>query len=439
MSGVRTTWSVEGMYCPHCEATIQRALRGVPGISDARADYRRATLTALWDEKRLPRERLAELLAREGYALREKRSPWRGAVKAALFLPGLAALWALMTFTPLGQAANAFPMARAGMSLGALFLVGVMTSVHCVAMCGGINLAQSASAGQRGQSVVRANLLYQAGRLLSYTAAGVIVGALGGVLSVSEAFRGAIQLIAAAFMMLMALNLLGGFDWTRRLSLRLPAGLSARLAGWTHGRSSFLIGLANGLMPCGPLQSMQLFALSTGSWWMGGLSMLAFALGTAPLMLGFGLVGGKLNRRWQRPMRYVSAALVAVMGVSMLSSGLALAGVNVALPGRGPANIAVMADGSQTVWSELDYGSYPAITVQAGVPVTWNLHADAEKINSCNGALVIPEYDISLTVRPGDNIITFTPERAGTIPYACWMGMIRSSIRVVDSLEEAQP
>ena len=439
MSAVRTTWLIEGMFCPHCEATIQKALQGVPGISDAKADYRRATLTALWDEKRLPSDRLARILEAEGYALKNRQAPWRGAIKSVLFLLALAALHALMTLTPLSRWVNAFPLAQAGMSLGALFLVGMMTSVHCVAMCGGINLAQSASAGQKGQGVLKANLLYQAGRVLSYALIGMLVGALGSVLSISDTLRGAIQLLAAAFMILMALNLLGGFDWTRRLSLHLPLGLSTKLAVLTQGRSSFLIGLANGLMPCGPLQSMQLFALSTGSWTMGGLSMLAFALGTVPLMLGFGFVGGKLNQRWQKPMRYVSAALVAVMGVSMLSSGLALTGIGVNLPTRDPANIAVVADGSQAVWSELDYGSYPTITVQAGMPVTWTFHADEEKINSCNGAFVIPEYGIRVTVQPGDNVITFTPEEEGTVPYYCWMGMIRSSIRVVSSMDGVQP
>ena len=439
MSAIKTTWAVEGMFCPHCEATIQKALRNIPGIADAKADYRRATLTAQWDEQRLPQARLAEILAEEGYALKARRNPAQNALQVAIFAAALVLLYLLITYTPLSRIASAFPLARAGMSLGALLLLGAMTSVHCVAMCGGINLAQSASAGQKGRGVLRANLLYQAGRVLSYGITGVIVGALGGVLSVSDTFRGAIQLVAAAFMVLMALNLLGGFDWTRRLSLRLPSGLSARLAKWTQGRSSLLIGLANGLMPCGPLQSMQLYALSAGSWWMGGLSMVAFALGTVPLMLGFGLVGGKLNQRWRNPMRYVSAALVAVMGVSMLSSGLALTGFSLSMPTRGPENIAVVAGDEQTVWSELDWGGYPIITVQAGVPVTWTLHADEEKLNGCNNALVIPAYGARQALKPGDNIITFTPEEEGIVPYACWMGMIRASIRVVGSMDETHP
>lgn len=70
-------------------------------------------------------------------------------------------------------------------------------------------------------------------------------------------------------------------------------------------------------MPCGPLQAMQLFALSTGSWYMGALSMFCFSLGTVPLMLGVGLISGTLNRRFAGPMRIACAALVAVMGMSM--------------------------------------------------------------------------------------------------------------------------
>ena len=66
----------------------------------------------------------------------------------------------------------------------------------------------------------------------------------------------------------------------------MPWALSARLIGAVAGKSSYYIGLANGLMPCGPLQAMQLYALSSGNWWRGALSMFCFCLGTIPLMLG---------------------------------------------------------------------------------------------------------------------------------------------------------
>lgn len=110
-----------------------------------------------------------------------------------------------------------FPTAKAGMSLGALFLVGLMTSLHCVAMCGGINVA---SAGNTRRSAV----LYNLGRVVSYTLVGAIVGALGSAFSLSIAVQAGIQLFAAAFMLAMALNLLGCFRFLP--SLRLPGRLS---------------------------------------------------------------------------------------------------------------------------------------------------------------------------------------------------------------------
>ncbi|MCI5550972.1 MAG: sulfite exporter TauE/SafE family protein, partial [Clostridiales bacterium] len=208
-----------------------------------------------------------------------------------------------------------------------------------------------------------------------------------------------------------------------RLHISLPRGQ----------RSALVVGLLNGLMPCGPLQSMQLFALSAGGWLMGALSMLAFSLGTVPLMLGAGILGGRLNRRFARPVNIASAGLVALMGLNMLTNGLSLAGVN--LTAGVPGTAAQVNDNVQKIYTELDYGSYPSITVQAGVPVEWTIHADARKINGCNNEIIIPACDMTIPLEPGDNVISFTPDTSGVIAYSCWMGMIRGSITVVDSAD----
>ena len=228
-------------------------------------------------------------------------------------------------------------------------------------------------------------------------------------------------------MVLMALNLID-VDGLRGVVPTLPAGLRARLMG-KDGRSSLVIGLLNGLMPCGPLQAMQLYALSTGSWHMGALSMLCFCLGTTPLMLGFGLVSGRLNARFARPMRIASGALVLLMGMAMLSNGLNLAGVQIR-PGSAVTDAAEMDEALQIVESELDWRSYPDITVKVGIPVRWNVHAEAEKITGCNNEMVIPELDLLVPMSPGDNLVEFTVDEPGVIPYTCWMGMLRGSITV---------
>ncbi|MDR2029731.1 MAG: hypothetical protein LBP93_09375 [Treponema sp.] len=81
--------------------------------------------------------------------------------------------------------------------------------------------------------------------------------------------------------------------------------------------------------------------------------------------------------------------------------------------------------------STLSGGRYPAITVQAGIPVRWRINAPEGSINGCNNRMFIREYGIEHRFTPGENVIEFTPERTGKFSYSCWMGMIRSSITVI--------
>ena len=435
MSFQKTTWHVSGMHCVHCESAVVRAVSGLKGLREPRADYARSTLSAQWDADALPLEAIRARLQAEGYDLSAASHPLAEAAKLLAALVLCAALYCLATKTPAARWLNSFPTVKAGMSLGAVFLVGLMTSVHCIAMCGGIALSESSLSAKNRRSILRGSLLYNLGRVISYTAVGCIAGALGSVFSLSSAAKAVIQIAAAVFMIVMALNLSGAFSILQRFSIRLPDSWRTRLLSGRHGSSSLVIGLANGLMPCGPLQSMQLFALSTGSPVMGGLSMAAFSLGTVPLMLGFGLLGGRLNQRFRRPMHLLSAALILVMGFSMLSSSLALAGTAPAAVIETDAVAELSPDGScQTVTTELAWTGYPSFTVQVGVPVYWTLHAQEDKLIGCNWEILIPEFDMDIPLVAGDNLIVFTPTQAGTIPFSCWMGMLRSQIVVVDAL-----
>ena len=83
-------------------------------------------------------------------------------------------------------------------------------------------------------------------------------------------------------------------------------------------------------MPCGPLQTMQLYALGTGSALAGALSMFVFAAGTVPLLLAFGLAATMLPRRFLPAMLRASAVLVMVLGIATFARAAALAGI--ALP-----------------------------------------------------------------------------------------------------------
>jgi len=199
-------------------------------------------------------------------------------------------------------------------------------------------------------------------------------------------------------------------------------------------------------MPCGPLQAMQLYALGTGSFIAGSLSMLAFSLGTVPLLFAFGALGSLLSSKFSKNMIKASAMLVIVLGFVMVNRGVAFTGFSMNLfaaqsssktsgTGNDSQNTAVVSNNVQEIKSTLESGQYPAITVQAGVPVKWTITADAKNLNGCNNQIVIPQYNVKQKLVAGDNVITFTPTKAGTFGYSCWMGMIRSNITVVDDLK----
>lgn len=421
---------IRGMYCENCARRIENGLLALDGVASCTVDYAREEAALVYDGARVPREKLRETVRALGYEVGE------GASRRVQLLSVLVILLALYLIADrLGWLAvfNIFPTIETGMSYGAVFVIGLLTSVHCIAMCGGINLSQSVLSAEKKERLLRSNLLYNAGRVVSYTLIGGIVGAVGGMISLGGRFKGIVAILAALAMLVMALRMLGVFRGLRRLRFRLPAGLSRRAARLLKGRSGFLIGLLNGLMPCGPLQSMQLYALSTGSFVGGAVSMLLFSLGTVPLMFGFGALSGRLNRKYTHTMLTVSALLIFVLGLGMMRNGLALSGVSLST-GRGGEvqNVAMLDDGVQVVRSEVDHGSYEPIIVRAGIPVEWTLYVPEGRLNGCNGEILVQRYGLDIRLQEGDNLVRFTPEESGTVPFSCWMGMIRSSITVLD-------
>ncbi len=435
---IKKTLAIGGMTCTHCEKAVTRALTSLDSVTVLSASFERGQAELIYDSETVTEADISRVVEEAGYevkgaaAARKPLSPLQMAGAAAL----AAALWLLIDRT-IGF--SFIPELQTEMSYGMLFVVGLLTSLHCIAMCGGINLSQcivtDAGSGDAGW---KRSLAYNGGRVISYTVIGGLMTEPRAPTSFSGSARGLVAIVAGAFMMLMGINMLGLIPGLRRYQLRIPAGLRQGLLGPEGRRGPLVVGLLNGLMPCGPLQAMQLYALGTGSAVTGALSMFFFSLGTVPLMFGFGALSTLLSRRFTRNMVRAGAVLVILLGAVMLQRGLSLGGASalqLTAGGNGgaPAGItAVVSDGVQKVQGELGRSSYPAITVRKGIPVQFNLHADAASLNGCNDALLIPAFGIEQGLSAGDNIIEFTPTETGTYTYTCWMGMITRQITVVE-------
>lgn len=448
---IEATFSVSGMSCSGCELCIESKIKELPGICKATASFSKSSVSVAFDENLISLAQIKGAIEEAGYIVLETGLPEgqkkadNSKVKSEEFsfnqiigiIIVLFALYMLINHT-IGF--NFIPNIDQNMSYGILFVVGLITSIHCLAMCGGINLSQNVKGPAKElpdnmKGKLMPGFLYNAGRVISYTLIGGIAGALGSVISFSGYAKGIVAIAAGIFMMIMGLNMLHIFPWLQRFYIRMPKFIGSKIHEQKNTRGPFLVGLLNGLMPCGPLQTMQLYALGTGSFMGGALSMLMFSLGTVPLMFLFGAVSSFLSSKFTHKMMKVSAVLVLVLGFTMLSQGLSLSGIQLGVTASAQSvNVASVQGDVQEITTTLNSGKYAPITVQKGIPVRWTIKAAEADLNGCNNPMVIPKYDMERELVAGDNIIEFIPEESGTIPYSCWMGMIRNQITVVDDL-----
>lgn len=328
-------------------------------------------------------------------------------------------------------------------SYGLIFIFGILTSFHCIGMCSGIAISQtvrkneSESSDNRLHSVILPSLFYNVGRIISYTVVGGIVGGLGGIISFVGVWKGIVPIISGIFMIIMAINLLGIFKFLRWINIRMPYFATKKIFEG-NSYSPIIIGLLSGLMPCGPLQMMQLYALSTKSVLYGAISMFIFSAGTVPLLFTFGTINTFLNKKFSKIILKVSAVLVFSLGIVMIGRGLALAGISIGMPSMNIAPnrdtaFAVIKGNSQTVQAEVQSDSFPEIVVVKGIPVKWNMHVDKDNLNDCNKEFQVSKLKIDKSLAVGDNIVEFTPNESGNFTYSCWMGMIKSKVIVVDN------
>lgn len=451
---INTSILIKDMTCSSCELKVESTLKKLEGVHDAKVSLGKGNADICYDAAIINMDSIIKAIEDLGYPAEEaarvpeeissvkKNVPQKSDAFKIDQLIGIGIiLFALYMIIKHTVGFNFVPEIDSTMGYGVLFIVGALTSLHCIAMCGGINLSQCVAYSNVEDSKLgklKPSLLYNAGRVVSYTIIGGIVGAIGSVVSFSGMAKGIVAVLAGLFMIIMGLNMLNIFPWLKRFNIRMPKFIGQKIYSGKTNKGPFIVGLLNGFMPCGPLQSMQLYALGTGSMAAGAASMFFFSLGTVPLMFGLGAISTILSKKFTSNLLKFSAILVIILGVGMISRGMSLSGFNTVAASTQNANIASINGNVQTVAIELGSNSYEPIIVQKGIPVKFIINAEQEDLNGCNNPVVIPQFNIQKKLVAGENVIEFLPEQTGTIPYSCWMGMIRSSIKVVDDITKVE-
>ena len=453
---------IEGMVCVNCENLIEDILLDNNGVNKVEVSYTKGLAKINYNENKTSINDLIRVISENGYKVidfsnevnedlsnKNKKSKKRDIDCANkdednTFLIIIIILGVILLLKKFGVSNifSVFPTPNENTSYSMLFIIGLFTSLHCVSMCGGINLSQCINYNDtidKGTlSTIKPAFLYNLGRVISYTIFGAIVGGIGSIISFTGWMQSLIQLIASIFMIIMGLNMLNIFPWLRKLNPRMPKIFAKKFKS-KNNNSPFFIGLLNGFMPCGPLQAMQIYAISTGSVTKGAISMFLFSLGTVPLMFGLGTLSSYMSKKFSNKIMKFGAILVIVLGFSMFNNALALSGINFSQGSENDSGVrAEIQDNIQVVTTKLKGGTYEPIIVEVGKPVKWNIQVSNGSLNGCNNKIIIREYEIEKSLEMGDNIIEVTPTEAGTYTYSCWMGMLRSKIYVVNPGQEPE-
>lgn len=441
------TWRVSGMHCASCEQTIATTLRNLPGVVHAEASVakHRASIT-LAEHASDPDptsafkslESLGYYFEREGDEKPEgcelpRRAPLSRRILRAAIAVGLAAIAGYAILLPLRRV---MPSVAATASFGAMFGLGIIASLStCLASVGGFILAYTSKSPSRLK-----NVGVHAGRLLGFAAGGAALGAIGESLpSISGSAYGLLAFALGITFLLIGLNFLNLTPSLASLGLRIPGRLSRmaeKAAASEHRFAPFLAGAATFFLPCGFTQTAQAIALASGSPIRGGIVMLAFALGTFPILAGISSFGGASTLKHPN-IRLAVGAILLLFALGQIDGGLTMVGSPVSLrsvaahvltPSEQKTMPASSKETIQTVrMTVTPYGYEPSsIPIKAGVPVRWEI--DGKKIDGCTSSITIPSMGIRQDLHKGSNILAFTPpDRPGSLPFSCGMGMVRGT------------
>jgi sulfite exporter TauE/SafE len=207
------------------------------------------------------------------------------------------------------------------------FIIGLIASVSsCLAIVGGLVLSLSAKISQDNVSDTKTFLLFHTGRLVSFAVLGGVLGAVGSVIGINFTFTAILGIVASLVMLLLGFNLVGIFAKNK---IALPSGVFnffRRIERKTL--TPLILGFATFFLPCGFTQSMQVSALGSGSFTSGLFLMLAFALGTLPMLLLLSFGSASFAHRKHAPLFFKSAGVVVIgLGLFALLAGLAGLGI----------------------------------------------------------------------------------------------------------------
>lgn len=210
--------------------------------------------------------------------------------------------------------------------IGSAFVMGLAGSLHCIGMCGPLALSLPV-VHSSAYSRISGGLIYNSGRILSYTIMGLIFGLLGNFI-IATKWQSGLSIVLGCIILFYLLVPKKYFHFTTITAFSKPFMLLRQQLGKLFQSqkfsSLFFIGILNGFLPCGLVYLALTSSIIAASPLNGGMFMLFFGLGTFPLMFATVLMGNYLNQSMRQKIHRAVPALLFFMAVLLILRGMNL-------------------------------------------------------------------------------------------------------------------
>lgn len=326
------TFHVSGTHCASCKILIEDILNDEKDIQKATVNLKHQTVEINTESDKSPEQFVSELTEKikaNGYTLSLEKNTEVTKDSVTIWQALPIGLGFLVLFFLL-QKSGVLNLGIGGVTTPATsFIIGLIASVSsCLAVVGGLILSLSAKVAQdEGKKTSKKQfVLFHSGRLIGFAILGGVLGLVGKAIGVSFTFSAILGIVASSVMILLGLNLVGVI---KKNKVALPTGIFAYFRKVEHSTlAPILVGVGTFFLPCGFTQSMQVAALSSGSFISGLLIMFSFAFGTLPMLglLSFSSVSFAQSKH--APLFFKSAGIVVIgLGIFALLAGLAGLGI----------------------------------------------------------------------------------------------------------------
>lgn len=313
------TFHVHGMHCNACVLMIESELGELSYITNVTSSLKNNSVEVIGDFGNKTPEQIAQELTiplkSHGYTIlvEEKQySPrWTDFKIAVPVALGFAVLFVVLQKMGIVNLVNA-----GNVTYGTAFVIGIVASLStCMAVVGGLVLSMSATFAKEGDKI-RPQLMFHGGRIVAFFILGGMIGAIGSAFTLNTSATFILSLIIGIVMLILGINLLDTFAWAKKLQPTMPRFIAKHAHGvskFNHTLTPILVGVGTFFLPCGFTQSMQLYTLTTGSFLNGGLTMLAFALGTLPVLALISFSSFSIQKSSKAGIFFKTAGLIVIM------------------------------------------------------------------------------------------------------------------------------